>query len=63
MNVEELKNNLYEELEELEQDIVQLQGNLDDFREALEKVKTIEDAEKFDDELDLEYGLQHIRLF
>lgn len=61
--IEKRKTELYVILKELDNDIEILRKNVAKARSELEKVKTMGDAEKFDECHDLEKGLKHIQLF
>lgn len=63
MDVEKRKVELFVILAELEADIEVLRKNVAKAREDLEKVQTADEAKEFDENHDLEEGLNHIQLF
>ena len=63
MDIEARKSELSKTLDEIRDDINILSKRLDAVSVALDEVKTLEDAIAFDESVDLEEGLKHIRLF
>ena len=61
--VEKRKKQIYNELDELETECYILLTNIISTRRDLEKVRTKKQAVKFAEMHDLEYGLEHIRIF
>ena len=61
--VEKLKKQIYNELDELETECHILLTNIISTRRDLEKVRTKKQAVEFDETHDLEFGLEHIRIF
>ena len=62
IDVEKRKTELAIMLDELEADIKTLQNNIMKFRLALATVDENTDLKKFDDDYDVERGLNYIRL-
>lgn len=62
IDIEKRKTELYVMLDELEADIKTLQNNIMKFRLAMDNVDENTDLKKFDDEYDVERGLNCIRL-
>lgn len=62
MTVKEKKEQLYEQIAQLEEEIEILQGNIAEFKQLLEKVQSEDDIEKCTD-FDIEKGLNIIVLF
>ena len=62
IDVEKRKMELAVMLDELEADIKTLQNNIMKFRLALANVDENTDLKKFDDDYDVERGLNYIRL-
>lgn len=63
IDVEKRKTELAIMLDELEADIKTLQNNIMKFRLALANVNENTDLKKFDDDYDVERGLNCIRLY
>lgn len=63
INVEKRKNEIAVMLDELETDIKTLQNNIMKFRLAMANVDENTDLKKFDDDYDVERGLNCIRLY
>ena len=63
MDIEKRKIELSAILIELETDVKVLSSNIAKASEALADVHTMEDAEQFDKDHDIEDGLKHIRIF
>ena len=63
IDVEKRKTELAVMLDELEADIKTLQNNIMKFRLALANVDENTDLKKFDDDYDVERGLNCIRLY
>lgn len=63
MNIEKLKQEYQNTLDELQNDILILQSNIKKAKNELINVETEEDIEHFYEENDLEDGLKHISLF
>lgn len=61
--IEEARRNYLQGLDELENDIRILSERIKNARENVKKILTVEDAERFVEENDLEEGLKHIELF
>lgn len=62
IDIEKRKTELAVMLDELEADIKTLQNNIMKFRLALANVDENTDLKKFDDDYDVERGLNYIRL-
>ena len=62
IDIEKRKTELAVMLDELEADIKTLQNNIMKFRLAMDNVDENTDLKKFDDEYDVERGLNCIRL-
>lgn len=62
IDIEKRKTELAVMLDELEEDIKTLQNNIMKFRLAMDNVDENTDLKKFDDEYDVERGLNCIRL-
>ena len=62
INIEKRKTELAVMLDELEADIKTLQNNIMKFRLAMANVDENTDLKKFDDDYDVERGLNYIRL-
>ena len=62
IDIEKRKTELAVMLDELEADIKTLQNNIMKFRLALADVDENTDLKKFDDDYDVERGLNYIRL-
>ena len=62
IDIEKRKTELAVMLDELEADIKTLQNNIMKFRLALANVDKNTDLKKFDDDYDVERGLNYIRL-
>ena len=56
MTIEEKKEELYEYIAQLEEEIEILKGNIAEFKQILEKIQTEDDIEKYKD-FDIEKGL------
>lgn len=63
IDIEKRKTELAIMLDELEEDIKTLQNNIMKFRLALANVDENTDLKKFDDDYDVERGLNCIRLY
>lgn len=63
MNIEELKQEYLNTINEIENEIVILQSRLEKAKAELINARTAEDIERFRRENDLEEGLEHIALF
>ena len=63
IDIEKRKTELAVMLDELEADIKTLQNNIMKFRLALADVDENTDLKKFDDDYDVERGLNYIRLY
>ena len=63
IDIEKRKMELAVMLDELEEDIKTLQNNIMKFRLALANVDENTDLKKFDDDYDVERGLNCIRLY
>ena len=62
IDIEKRKTELAVMLDELEEDIKTLQNNIMKFRLAMANVDENTDLKKFDDDYDVERGLNYIRL-
>lgn len=62
IDIEKRKMELAVMLDELEADIKTLQNNIMKFRLAMDNVDENTDLKKFDDDYDVERGLNYIRL-
>ena len=62
IDIEKRKTELAVMLDELEEDIKTLQNNIMKFRLAMDNVDENTDLKKFDDDYDVERGLNYIRL-
>ena len=62
IDIEKRKTELSVMLDELEADIKTLQNNIMKFRLAMDNVDENTDLKKFDDDYDVERGLNYIRL-
>ena len=62
IDIENRKTELAVMLDELEEDIKTLQNNIMKFRLAMDNVDENTDLKKFDDDYDVERGLNYIRL-
>ena len=62
IDIEKRKMELAVMLDELEADVKTLQNNITKFRLALANVDENTDLKKFDDDYDVERGLNYIRL-
>ena len=63
MNIEDRKQWILNNVTRLEKDIEVLQSNIQELKQRVPLIKTELDAEKFDLEVNLENGLEIIRLF
>ena len=63
MNVSEVKAAKMAVLEELEAELETLAARVKEQKKKLNGVKTRDDLERFENEIDLEEGLKHITLF
>lgn len=63
MDIEKKKAEMFVILAELDADIRTLSDRIAKAREDLANVYTVDDAERFDENGDLENGLKHIQLF
>ena len=61
MTFQERKKETYEQIAHLEEEIVILKRNIEEFKEILEKIQTEDDIEKYKD-FDIEKGLNIIEL-
>ena len=61
MRIEEKKKKLYENIAQLEEEIEILKGNIEEFKQILEKIQTEDDLEKYKN-FDIEKGLDIIEL-
>ena len=62
MTIEERKEQTYEYIAHLEEEIEILKGNITEFKQILEKIQTEDDIEKYKD-FNIEKGLKIIELF
>ena len=62
MTIEERKEQTYEHIAQLEEEIEILKRNIAEFKQILEKIQTEDDIEKYKD-FDIEKGLNIIELF
>ena len=62
MTIEERKEQTYEYIAQLEEEIEILKVNIAEFKKILEKIQTEDDLEKYKD-FDIEKGLNIIELF
>ena len=56
MTIEEKKKQSYENIAQLEEEIEILKGNIEEFKQILEKIQTEDDIEKYKN-FDIEKGL------
>lgn len=63
MDIEKQRDELLANLAELDAEIQTLSGRIIKAREDLVNVYTVNDAKRFNENHDLERGLNHIRLF
>lgn len=63
MDIEQLKNKYLENLDGLEKEVRTLLDRIEKARKEIPKISTIEEANTFAREHDLEEGLEHIELF
>ena len=63
MDIEKKKAELFAILAELDAEIQTLSDSIAKAREDLANVYTMDDAQRFDENCDLEKGLKHIQLF
>lgn len=61
--IEQARKDYLQGLDELENEIKILSERIKKAREAVPTIQTIEDAQKFVEENDLEEGLEHIEIF
>ena len=61
MTFRERKKETYEQIAQLEEEIVILKRNIEEFKQILEKIQTEDDIEKYKD-FDIEKGLNIIEL-
>lgn len=62
MTIQERKKETYEQIAQLEEEIVILKRNIEEFKQILEKIQTEDDIEKYKD-FDIEKDLNIIELF
>ena len=62
MTIKESKEQTYEYIAQLEEEIEILKENITEFKQILEKIQTEDDIEKYKD-FDIEKGLNVIELF
>ena len=62
MTLQEMKKETYEQIAHLEEEIVILKRNIEEFKEIIEKIQTVDDIEKYKD-FDIKKGLNIIELF
>lgn len=63
MDIQKCKEKMFRELDAIEIDIERLKINIQNIRDVLPGVQSEEDARNFDETMDVEYGLKHIRIF
>jgi predicted nucleic acid-binding Zn-ribbon protein len=66
MTVKDMKVQLLEQIQEVENEIIKLQDNIKVAKESLDSLDdeaTNEELKVFFDDFDLEVGLEHIQLF
>ena len=61
MTIQERKKEAYEQIAQLEEEIVILKRNIEEFKQILEKIQTEDDIEKYKD-FDIEKELNIIEL-
>lgn len=61
MTIQERKKETYEQIAQLEEEIVILKRNIEEFKQILEKIQTEDDIEKYKD-FDIEKELNIIEL-
>lgn len=62
IDIEKMKEEIFNDLDELDKDIDILRANMKKLREDLPGITYDMDFNSFDDEHDIERGLKHIRL-
>lgn len=63
IDIDKRKQEILWNLKEIELECLILLDRIPAWREALEKIKDVNDAAVFDETFDLEAGLKHIQLF